>query len=156
MNIYFRRATLADVPLLRGFESKLVAYEQTTEPTLIQEDTLQYYDIPKLIKDAVNAAVLIAEIDGKPVGCGLGQIKENSHCYNEKHYGYIGFMYVDEEQRGKNIGSSIVQELIIWFRNKEINEIHLKVYASNLGAIRAYQKYGFEHYIHEMKLRKLD
>ena len=153
MNIYFRRATLADIPLLSNFENKLIAHERTTEPTLIQEGALQYYDIPKLIKDTVNATVLIAEIDGKSVGCGLGQIKENGSCYNEKYYGYIGFMYVDEEQRGKNIGGSIIQELITWFRSKEINDVHLKVYASNAGAIRAYQKYGFEHYIHEMKLR---
>lgn len=156
MNLTFRKATLEDVPLLRGFEAKLVDHERAVEPTLKQEGVLEYYDIPKLIEDTRNAIVLIAEIDGVAVGCGLGQIKENDACYDESHYGYIGLMYVDESQRGKNVGGSIVQELNNWFRSKGINEIRLKVYANNPGAIGAYEKYGFEPFINEMKLRKPD
>lgn len=154
MNIRFRKATLSDVALLRGFESKLVAHERAVEPTLIQEGPLEYYEIPNLIEDSENALVLVAEMDGDPVGCGLGQIRKNDPCYNETYYGYIGLMYVEPSQRGKNIGSSIVQELTAWFRAKNIREVRLKVYASNPGAVKAYEKYGFEHYIHEMKLRQ--
>ena len=156
MNINFRKATPADVPLLRGFESKLVAHERAKEPTLIQEGHLEYYDILKLIEDTRSAIVLIAEIDGEPIGCGLGQIKENDPRYNETHYGYIGLMYVNESQRGKNVGSSIVQELVSWFHSKGINEVRLWTYASNPGAMKAYARYGFEHYVHEMRLKKPD
>lgn len=154
MNLKFRKATLDDVPLIRGFEQKLVNHERGVEPSLKQEGTLEYYDIPKLIEDTRNAIVLIAEIDGVAVGCGLGQIKENDPCYNESHYGYVGLMYVDESQRGKNVGGSIVQELTNWFRSQDINEVRLKVYANNSGAVRAYERYGFEPYIQEMRLRK--
>lgn len=156
MNIRFRKAVLSDVPLLRSFESRLVEHERALEPTLLQEGPLEYYDIPKLIEDPENSLVLVAEIGGEPVGCGLGQIKKNDPCYKETHYGYIGLMFVDESQRGKNVGGSVVQELITWFRNKGIREIRLKVYASNPGAVKAYEKYGFEHYIHEMKLKNPD
>ncbi len=156
MNLTFRKATLEDVPLLRGFESKLVEHERAVEPTLKQEGVLEYYDLPKLIEDTRNALVLIAEIDGVAVGCGLGQIKENDPCYDESHYGYVGLMYVDKSQRGKNVGGSIIQEVTNWFRSQGINEVRLKVYASNPGAIRAYEKYGFEPYIQEMRLRKPD
>ena len=152
----FRKATLSDVRLLRDFESKLVAYERTIEPGIIQKGPLEYYDIPKLLEDISSAIVFIAEIDGQPVGCGLGQIKENDSYNSETQYGYIGIMYVDEDQRGKNVGSSIVRELITWFHSKGINEIRLKVFAGNPIAISAYQKYGFAHYIHEMKLKKPD
>ncbi len=156
MKLTFRKATLEDVPLLRGFEAKLVEHERAVEPTLKQEGTLEYYNIPKLIEDTGNAIVLIAEIHGVAVGCGLGQIKENDTCYNETHYGYVGLMYVDESQRGKNVGGSIVQEVTNWFRSQGINEVRLKVYASNPRAVGAYEKYGFEPYIQEMRLRKPD
>jgi len=152
MNLTFRKATLDDVPLLRDFEARLVEHERGIEPTLKQEGTLEYYDIPKLIEDTGNATVLIAEIDGVAVGCGLGQIKKNDACYNDPRYGYIGLMYVDEPQRGKNVGGSIVQELNNWFSSNGINEIRLKVYANNPSAIRAYEKYGFEPFINEMKM----
>lgn len=156
MALTFRKATLEDVSLLRGLEAKLVEHERGLEPTLKQGGRLEYYDIPKLIEDTRNAIVLIAEIDGQTVGCGLGEIKKNDACYNESHYGYIGLMYVDESQRGKNVGGSIVHELTDWFHINGINEVRLKVYASNPGAIRAYEKYGFEPYINEMKLKKPD
>lgn len=152
MNIKFRRASLVDVPILRDFESKLVAYERTIEPTLVQEGKLEYYDIPKIIKDTKNSIILIAEIEGRAFGCGLAQIKENDVCYNQKKYGYIGLMYVDSAHRGKNIGSLIIQELVEWIRGKGIKEVRLKVYSSNDGAIKAYKKYGFDEYIQEMKL----
>ena len=156
MSISFRKATLGDVPLLRDFEKRLVSHERTVEPTLIQEGKLEYYDISKLIADTDNVTVLIAEIEGEPVGCGLAQIKENDLCYNEKTYGYIGLMYVDEANRGNNIGGLIIQELVNWIHGKGINEVHLKVYASNQGAIKAYEKYGFKNYVHEMMLGKHD
>ena len=153
INIRFRYAVPSDVPLLRNFESKLVAHERSVEPTLIQKGSLEYYKIPDLIGDE-NASILIAEVDGVPIGCGLGQIKENDFYNNEKQYGYIGLMYVEESQRGKNIGGLIIQELMDWFGTKGINEIRLKVYASNPMAVEAYKKYGFEHYVHDMKLKK--
>lgn len=153
MDIRLRYAELSDVPLLRNFESKLVAHERSVEPTLIQKGPLEYYKIPELIEDD-NANIVIAEVDGAPIGCGLGQIKENDFYNNEKQYGYIGLMYVEESQRGKNIGGLIIQELVDWFGTKGINEIRLKVYASNPTAVEAYKKYGFEHYVHDMKLKK--
>lgn len=153
MSVKFRPATPSDIPLLRNFESKLVAHERAAEPTLIQEGPLEYYDIPKLIEDSENVKMLIAQIDGEAVGCGFGQIKENDPCYNEKHYGYIGLMYVDESHRGKNIGGLIIENLVKWLHEKDISEICLKVYASNAGAVKTYEKYGFKHYIYEMKLQ---
>jgi len=130
-----------------------VDHERAVVPTLKQSGEIRYYDIPALIADTTNTVVLIAEIAGEPVGCGLGTIKENDACYNEMRYGYIGLMYVDEAYRGKNIAGEIVQKIVQWFRDRSISEIRLKVYASNSGAVRAYRKYGFEDYIFEMKLQ---
>ncbi len=153
MNLSFREASIEDVALLRAFESQLINYERALEPTLIQTGHLEYYDIPKLITDQ-NARIIIVEVDNKPVGCGLGQIKENDACYNEKKYGYIGLMYVMPDQRGKNIGGLVMQQLVNWFKERNISEVRLKVYAKNSIAIQSYEKFGFEHYIQEMKLKR--
>ncbi len=153
MSPNFRKATRVDITTLRNFENKLVAHERSREPTLIQEGALEYYDIPQLIEDSENSIIIIAEVDNKPVGCGLGQIRKNEPYNNVPHYGYVGLMYVDEAQRGNKIGGSIIQELVDWFHSKKINEIRLKVYANNPAAVKAYEKYGFEHFVHEMKLK---
>ena len=48
---------------------------------------------------------------------------------------------------------TFIQELTKWFHSKNIHEIRLKVYANNPMAVKAYEKYGFEHFVHEMKLK---
>lgn len=154
MEIQLRPATPADVPTLRAFESQLVAHERSVVPTLKQEGVLEYYDIPALIADEEKSIVLLAEVNGIPVGCGLGQIRANDACYTEAHFGYIGLMYVSPEQRGKGIVQKIIDRLKAWFESKGISEIHLKVFANNPMAIRAYEKCGFEPLIHEMRLRR--
>lgn len=146
MKINFRPATSADIPLLRAFEQKLVAHERTIEPTLKPDGILEYYDIPKLIEDKENTLVLIAEVDGQPIGCGFGQIRAKDSCYTKNHNGYIGLVYIDEAHRGHNYSGKLMDTLRKWFKTKNINEIVLQVYSGNTGAIKAYEKYGFTPY----------
>lgn len=154
MQLTFRQATLADLPTLRGFEEKLDAHERNLEPTLKKHKVWDYYDIPKLIRDAKKVLVLIAEINGQPVGCGFAEIKDNERHYIKPQYGYLTLIYVNESQRGKKIGRAIIEQLINWLHTHQIDEITLIAYATNTDALRAYKKYGFEPYIVEMKLKE--
>lgn len=81
--LIFRIADSRDIALLRDFESRLVAYEQPIESTL-QDGPLQYYHLELLLADRENTQILIAHLDGKPVGCGLGQIRNNEPIYRER------------------------------------------------------------------------
>ena len=154
MKLTFRRATMADLHILRDFETKLDTHERKLEPTLKQHGVWEYFDIPKLIQDTSDKVlILIAEIDGQPIGCGFAQIKENEPYYIKPHYGYLTLIYVDESQRGKKIGGAILEQLVGWLHARGIDEITLIAYATNKGALKAYKKYGFEPYIVEMKLK---
>lgn len=153
MTLTFRAASMADLPLLRTFESKLDSHERKLEPTLKQQGVWGNYDIPALINDKARVLVLIAEVNGQPVGCGFAHIKDNEPYYNKPKYGYLAFIYVDESQRGKKIGSAIIDQLTRWLHTHNIDEITLMAYATNTEAIKAYKKYGFEPYLIEMKLK---
>jgi GNAT superfamily N-acetyltransferase len=152
MNMNIRPATLDDIPALRRFEAALVEHERAVEPTIKQEGPLEYYDLEALIQDTRKAVVLIVEIDGAPVGCGLGQIRENLPSHKESHYGYVGLMYTAPEHRGKGVASGVVQTLKQWFQLNHIRSLHLQVYANNAEAMEAYKHLGFVSYIVEMRL----
>lgn len=153
MNIAFRTATEADIPLLREFEQKLINHERSVEPTVKKEVPLTYYDIPKMLTETDKVLMLIAEVDGEPAGCGFARIRPSENCYTYSQHGYLGLIYVEESQRGQNVGGKIIDKLVEWLHEHNINDVILRVYAANVSAVKAYEKYGFAHYVHEMKLR---
>ena len=72
MVIQIRTATHADLPILLEFEQGLIGADRPMDPLLKTEKT-HYYNLPKML-DNENIEIAIAEIDGKPVGCGYGKI----------------------------------------------------------------------------------
>ncbi len=75
---------------------------------------MEYYDIPKLVEDKENTLVLITEIDGKPIGCGFGQIRLKDSYYTKTHNGYIGLVYVDKAHHGHNYSGQLMDVLKKW------------------------------------------
>lgn len=78
---------------------------------------------------------LVAEVDGRVVGClGMTDI-----C----HEGNIDNVVVDEDFRGKGIAWQMMQELFLRGAGRGVEAYTLEVRASNLPAIRLYEKAGF-------------
>lgn len=141
MAITIRTAALADVPVLRAFEQGIVAAERPFDPTLAA-DPIHYYDIPALIESA-TAEMVVAERDGRVIGCGHAQIRISEPYLAHREYAYLGLIYVQPEERGHGVSSLIVAALESWAQSRGIDEIRLEVYADNAAAVRAYEKSGF-------------
>lgn len=154
MPIQIRKATLSDLEVLDAFQQKLIAHERTVEPVIKQEEPFRYYNIRALLDGSRQAIVMIAEADGIPVGSGFGEIRQNDHFFSDPLQGYIGLIYVDEAYRGHHISALIMDEIVQWFHKAGVHHIRLKVYANNTSALKAYEKYGFTHLLHEMKLKE--
>ena len=65
----------------------------------------------------------------------------------------INFIYTTEGCRGQGVATKILTTLKDWFLERGIGNIQLKVYDQNTGAIKAYQKNGFEPFVSTMKLK---
>lgn len=150
-----RPATLEDLPILLGFEQKLIDAERPMDVTLKTDEKISYYDIGEYIKSD-HTEVIVAEIDGEIVGSGYGQIRDRKEFFKQKQLGYIGFMYVKEEYRGKGISQKIIQYLYDWFKTEDLEEIRLTVYDKNPRAIKAYEKVGFKKHLIEMRINLKD
>ena len=145
-----RTATLEDLPVLLAFEQEIIKAERPFDVT-IKEDPVSYYDLGQMIQDS-KARVVVAELDGKIVASGYAIPKKARHYLDHEWYAYLGFMYTDENYRGRGINALVVEALKQWSVENGFKEIRLTVYSDNLPAIKAYEKVGFKKHIIEMRL----
>ena len=149
MHSKIRIATLDDLDILNDFLQKLIQVERPMDVSLEQVKHITYYDISEFIKSK-NSKLFVATINDEIVGSGYGLIKQNKNYFTHKEYGYVGFMFVKENHRGKGISKLLLNEIFRWFKTKNIIETRLQVYQENPSAIKAYEKVGFKKNLIEM------
>lgn len=148
--IKFRKASIKDLPTLFEFEQGIIEAERPFDPNL-KAGHINYYDIKAMIQSE-NVEVLVASIEDELVASSYIKIKEAKPYEDHAFYGYIGFMYVKPNFRGRGISTRMIEELTSWARNKNLSEIRLEVYDENHSAIRAYEKAGFNRQMVEMRM----
>jgi GNAT superfamily N-acetyltransferase len=104
VNLNIRKASCEDVPLILKFIKKLSIYEKMSKEVVATEDTLR----ETLFGDKSYAQVLIAEIEGKPVGYAL-------YFYNYSTFLgrpglYIEDVFVAEEYRGRGVATALFKK----------------------------------------------
>ena len=101
VNLNIRKVSIDDVPLILKFIKELSVYEKRSKEVVATEDTLR----ETLFGDKPYAQVLIAEIEGKPVGYAL--YFYHFSTFIGRPGLYIEDVYVSEEYRGKRIGTAL-------------------------------------------------
>jgi len=144
-----RKAHIHDLSVLLEFEQGVIEAERPFDTTLKRTDT-RYYDIEEMIR-ASHIELLVAELAGELVGCGYVRIENAKPYLQHVQHGYLGFMYVKPEHRGKGINGKIMNALRDWATGQGITELRLEVYYLNKAAIKAYEKIGFSWHMIEMR-----
>ncbi len=152
--VIIRIATSDDLPILLEFEQGVIAAERPFNPTLKKKNAT-YYDIGHMIiSDYIH--LIVAIINDEIVGSGYARIEQSQSCFKHKKFGYLGFMYVLPEHRGKGINGKILKTIMEWCSSQDINEIRLDVYSDNISAIKAYEKVGFTKLLTHMRMEVRD
>lgn len=154
MNYITRKATLEDLPTLLKFEQGVIEAERPMDPT-IKDGKIIYYDISEIITNE-NSDVFVVEINNEIVASGYAKIKSDRHYLKHKKQGYLGFMFVPKDHRGKGANKLIIDALLKWCKERDVFEIRLDVYDVNLPAIKAYEKVGFKKHLINMRLNLQD
>jgi GNAT superfamily N-acetyltransferase len=149
MTPILRIANLDDLPSLLEFEQRLIKAERPMDPS-IKDGNISYYDISEMIK-ARNSEVFVVELGHEIVASGYAKIIDDRPYLKHKKQGYLGFMFVPEEHRGKGLNKLILNALIDWCKARNVFEIRLDVYDVNDPAIKAYRKAGFKNYLINMR-----
>lgn len=151
--LILREARREEHAALLAFEQKVIAAERPFNPALKERDAY-YYDIEALILSP-DSRLVVGEIAGAIVATGYLQIRQSKASLKHERHGYLGFMYVAEQCRGLGVNRLILQDLVRWGERQGIADFYLDVYADNISAVRAYEKFGFQGSVLEMK-RSLD
>jgi len=145
-----RAATGSDLPLLRRFQQAIVAAERPFDPTL-KSGKLQYYDLDALVTRP-DACLLVAVDADQIIGTGYARLAAAEPFLQHARYAHLGFMYVEPDYRRRGINAQIIEALKQWAGAQGVTELRLKVYAQNVSARQAYEKFGFSSHLLEMRL----
>ncbi len=148
--IIIRTANLSDLSILLEFEQGIIEAERPLDETL-KLGKISYYDIRQMILEP-ETEVALAEINGEIIGSGYAKIIEAKPYYTFEKYAYLGFMFTNPDFRGLSINSNIIDYLKNWCISKNIKEIRLDVYDTNIAAIKSYEKNGFKKDMVNMRL----
>lgn len=149
-SISIRKATLDDLETLLEFEQGVVEAERPLDPFLADGD-LCYYNIPQLIISK-NSHLIVAVSNDELVASGYIRIENAKEYHKNSTYGYIGFIFVKPTFRGQKISNLILESLKIWAKENNLKELRLDVYNNNIGAIKAYQQFGFTKSLVNMRM----
>jgi ribosomal protein S18 acetylase RimI-like enzyme len=148
--LVLREALNDDYDSLRKLEQKVVDAERPYNASL-KKNNVHYYDIEKLIVEQ-NSRLIVADMADVIIATGYVQLRQSKSSLEHERHGYLGFMYVAEEYRGLGLNKMILQDLVHWGQQQGVTDFYLDVYAENNSAVRAYEKFGFQSSLLEMKL----
>jgi ribosomal-protein-alanine N-acetyltransferase len=92
-------------------------------------------------------AFIVAEHDGKIIGYIMCKIEFGFSNFRKLGFvkkGHVVSVAVLEEHRNKGLGKALMLEGINGSMHKKSDEIYLEVRVSNTGAVKMYERLGFE------------
>ncbi len=104
------------------------------------------YFFESILKE-LPEAFLVAEIDNKVVGYIMCKIEFGFSNFRKLGFvkkGHVVSVAVLDEHRNKGLGKALMIEGINGSMHKKSDEIYLEVRVSNTGAIKMYERLGFE------------
>lgn len=131
-----RFATVEDVPAILGFITDLAAYEKLSHEVVADEAALR----ATLFGTRPAAEVLIAELDGAPVGFAL--FFQSYSTFLAKPGLYLEDLFVRPAARGKGVGSALLAALARIAVERNYGRVEWSVLDWNEPAIKLYRAIG--------------
>lgn len=103
-----------------------------------RRDLAAWFDKP----DRPGERMLIAEIDGQPVG--VAHIVTATDFFTRRQHGHLSVLAVSADAEGRGIGSALLDAAAEWSRGQGFDRLTLSVFVGNQRAQRVYERHGFE------------
>jgi ribosomal protein S18 acetylase RimI-like enzyme len=97
-----------------------------------------------------DAMVLVAELDGAPVGYAYGTVEGRDWSALRDTCGALHDIWVEESARGQGAGSALLEELVRRFKELGMPRIVLMSATQNATAQRLFAKHGWRPTMVEM------
>jgi len=154
MSVVVRRATKDDAEQVADYAMKLVEQHRSYDPIRFAplgslEGMAWFYGSQT---DAENAAVLVAEVEGRISGFAYVTYVETDYLDLAVSAAQLQDIYVDESARHSGAGKALIDAAIRVAKEFGARKLLLSVAAKNTTAQRFFEQAGFETTMHEMML----
>jgi ribosomal protein S18 acetylase RimI-like enzyme len=97
-----------------------------------------------------GAFFLVGRMDGELSGWVL--VDKSFDWVTSEEIGWISDVYVKEKFRRKGLAKELLQESLVYFKDKGFNDVRLNVFSFNEKAIKLYEQIGFQDVCKFMKI----
>ncbi|MEM3695113.1 MAG: GNAT family N-acetyltransferase [Candidatus Bathyarchaeia archaeon] len=142
VKVEIRKAGPEDLSAIVGLARELSKSESAMDPMVTPVSRFQdpAWILKNIEKD--NAAVFVATFNGEVVGYVLGWVSQPWDYKSER--GYICDCFVRENYRRRGVGKALCQEILKWFRSRNVNCVEVDIYADNVASIELFRSLGFK------------
>ena len=138
----YRALRVDEIPIARDMRAAMVRELNRSDPDADYPGWRERYTAfyaPQLRDGA--AALLVAEIDGRPVGCAAVYLAQNHRTQIfGKPSAYVSNVWVEPDKRRKGIASALTRMTMAWAQEKGCEVVRLR--SSDMGR-SVYASIGF-------------
>jgi ribosomal protein S18 acetylase RimI-like enzyme len=158
MNMHIRDAELSrDIAVLQRFIVGSNAYEAQFESDRRLDAAAGADYLPQLVDSATRqqGRIFVAEEAGAPIGWAVCYVNQHEPFVKEEErpYGYVSELFVDEAYRGRHVGRDLLTACENHFRTLGLKTVVIGALSQNTRAVNAYRAAGYADYA--VNLRKL-
>ena len=154
MKIEVRRGTKEDARIIAEYAMKLVSQHVSYDPVRFAKiatvDGMEWFYGGQT--ETENAAVLVAELDGKVVGFAYVGYEEKNYADLALTSARLHDIYVDEAGRHSGAGRELIKGAVEVAKEYGADKLLLSVAAKNTAAKEFFEQAGFVTTMHEMML----
>ena len=142
MNLEIRKPKIEDAESIIEHKIKVTKENPDTLATAIENQEPDLEDQINKIKNIGENDLKLVALDGDTVIGIINMFHDKRHKF--RHIAQFGIS-VQHKYAGHGIGSKLIEEVVQFSKeNEHIEKLILTVFGNNDGAIRLYERFGFE------------
>jgi GNAT superfamily N-acetyltransferase len=135
-NVTIRQAVVDDVPLILDFIIKKAGFDGAPQAVRATPERLRQ----TLFADPPMAHILIAEIEGRPVGFASYFLTYSTFLARPGFW--LDDLFVDDEMRGRGVGTALLADLARLAQSRGCERIEWTAAAANRRGLDFYRRHG--------------
>ena len=143
--MYCRNAVETDIPYIMKLLEQVNLIHHQGRPDIFKRATkYSYEELKRIIRDPLRPIFVADDGNGVVVGYAFCVFEQflNDHMRTDIKTLYIDDLCVDENVRGKKIGTQLYHHVVSYARENGCYNVTLNVWALNEDAMRFYESIG--------------
>ncbi len=156
MSIVLRRASMRDLPAVRGMQKELFLHHKRLEPRLFRDDPPSFSEeyFASLLENPDSLVLTAADGNGRAAGyltAVVRRVREHP-VLSDRDIFHVEDLFVGEAFRGKGVGKALMEEAVRDAKARGCTLFDLGVYAFNQDAVDFYEAFGMKKQQYRMEL----